>query len=371
MCLYFPPYNTKSFFFFFLHFHSLHLSIQKQCIATNWKKDKKWQGSVTSVWCHSWVLWQSPDTPDISCFYVSARLRVRSLICSALFRVGAWCSDPSTPVLSYGSCRGSDTSCSMFCLSLGACGLEFAQPYALLSTFVVFCDVARSSCFIGCMHSCYMLCCVPCVFHRLHAFMLSCLVWTCRLWIFSLAACSCPVLHMAGDLFCWPWACVFVLCEHMTFFLVLSVPCALMLIVMTTPILFPDYWLICPTCLPLLPSSFAPFIISLCLQSCASLSSNVSCSCLALPCLVLPCLALPCLALPCLALPCLALPCLALVSPSPAPLNPSLIPSSTTLTKSALKSLYKYCINSYLFSKCKIHLCIFFFLTFWFWIKIT
>ncbi len=40
-----------------------------------------------------------------------------------------------------------------------------------------------------------------------------------------------------------------------------------------------------PTVFSLLPSSFAPFIISLCLQSCASLPSNGSC-------LVLPCQAL-------------------------------------------------------------------------------
>ncbi len=49
--------------------------------------------------------------------------------------------------------------------------------------------------------------------------------------------------------------------------------CALMSIVLTPPILLPDYWLICPTCLSSLPSSFAPFIFSLCLQSCASSSS--------------------------------------------------------------------------------------------------
>ncbi len=57
--------------------------------------------------------------------------------------------------------------------------------------------------FIGCMHSCYVLCCVArslCI-HWLHAFMLSCLVWTRCLWVFSLAAYSCPVLHMDGDLF--------------------------------------------------------------------------------------------------------------------------------------------------------------------------
>ncbi len=69
--------------------------------------------------------------------------------------------------------------------------------------------------------------------------------------MFSLAACSCPVLHMAGDLFCWPCACVFVLCEHIAFVLVFCVPCALMSIVLTPPILLPDYWLICPTCVHL------------------------------------------------------------------------------------------------------------------------
>ncbi len=57
--------------------------------------------------------------------------------------------------------------------------------------------------FIGCVHSCYILCCVArslCI-NWLCAFMLSCLVWTRGLWVFSLAVCSCPVLHMAGELF--------------------------------------------------------------------------------------------------------------------------------------------------------------------------
>ncbi len=43
------------------------------------------------------------------------------------------------------------------------------------------------------------------------------------------------------------------------------------------PSCFCDYWLIYPTCVISLPSSFAPFIISLCLQSCVSLSLNVVC----------------------------------------------------------------------------------------------
>jgi len=92
----------------------------------------------------------------------------------------------------------------------------------------VFCGVAHSSCFyrlrafmlcLLCFHVMSVMSCavwhVACVFHELRAFMFSCLVWTRGLWVFSLAACLCPVLHMAGDLFCWPCACVFVLCEYM------------------------------------------------------------------------------------------------------------------------------------------------------------
>ncbi len=59
--------------------------------------------------------------------------------------------------------------------------------------------------------------------------------------------------------------------------------------VLTPPILLPVYWLIFPSCSPSLPSSFAPFIISLCLQSCAS-SSSFHPECI----LFLPCRALPC-----------------------------------------------------------------------------
>ncbi len=102
----------------------------------------------------------------------------------ALFCVGAWCSDPGTHVLSFGFVSGFGYLCSMFCLVLWACGLEFAWPRALMSTCVVFC-VAHSSCFIR------LFC------HWLHAFMLSCLVW-----VFS--------FHMAGDLFA---PCLESICE--------------------------------------------------------------------------------------------------------------------------------------------------------------
>ncbi len=125
-------------------------------------------------------------------------------------------------------------------------------------------------------------------FNWLCAFMLSCLVWTRGLWVFSLAVCSCPVLHMAGDLFCWP--CVFVLWEHMAFILVFSVPCALMTIVLTPPILSPDYWLIFPTCLLSLPSSFAPFICTYAPFVCSPVP--VRHRCYPVLCPVLPCQAL-------------------------------------------------------------------------------
>ncbi len=159
------------------------------------------------------------------------------------------------------SCQGSYTRAPRS-VSLFECAVASSLRH------VLFCS--RLLCFV--LHTVHVLsaACIPvmsgavwhaaCVFHWLRVFMLSCLVWTRGLWVFSLAVCSCPVLHMAGDLFCWPCACVFVLCEHMAFVLVFCVPCALMLIVLTPPILFPDYWFICPTCLPSLPSSFASFI---------------------------------------------------------------------------------------------------------------
>ncbi len=181
--------------------------------------------------------------------------------------------------------------------------------------------------------SCSVWNCVPvkntnCVFSRL-----SCFVWTHGLWVSLLAACSCPVLHMASDsvllamclCFCFVWADSF---SHS-----FCVPCALMssiVIVLTPPLLFPDCWFVCPTCVTSLPSSFAPFIISLCLQSCASLSSKC-CVCL-VSCPTLPRLALPCPAPPCLALPCPALPCLALHCPAMPVCFPSLSSLPPTLT---------------------------------------
>ncbi len=78
---------------------------------------------------------------------------------------------------------------------------------------------------------------------------------------------------------CWPCACVFVLCEHMAFVLVFCVPCALMSIVLTPPILFPDYWFICSLYNLLVFAVLCQFVI-ICF--------------LFLPYLVVPCPAKPC-----------------------------------------------------------------------------
>ncbi len=145
--------------------------------------------------------------------------------------------------------------------------------------------------FIGCVHSCYVLYYVA----RSLCFSLAAcfyVVMSCvNTWLMSIVI-SCVFVscfaHVWWFLFCWPCACVFVLCEHMAFVLVFCVSCAVMSIVLTPPIFLPDYWLICPTCLPSLPSSFAPSIISLLLQFWASSLSNVS-----WPCLVLSFQALP------------------------------------------------------------------------------
>ncbi len=48
-------------------------------------------------------------------------------------------------------------SCSTFCLIVWVCGLEFARPHALLC--VLLC-CTQFVFFIGCVHSCYILCCV-------------------------------------------------------------------------------------------------------------------------------------------------------------------------------------------------------------------
>ncbi len=83
------------------------------------------------------VLWQSPDTPDMSCFHVSV-LEPCALSSACL----VLCSDPGTRVLRFGFVSGFRHSRSVFCLVVWACGLECARPCALLSMQFVFyrCD---------------------------------------------------------------------------------------------------------------------------------------------------------------------------------------------------------------------------------------
>ncbi len=134
---------------------------------------------ILSGFCHIglvlfMVLWQSTDTPVLSGFHVSARLPVCPLICVLCFMLERGVRIPALMSWVSVTWRGFGHSRSTFCLFVWVC-----------------------------VHSCYILCCVArslCI-HWLCAFMLSYLVWTRGLWVFSLAACSCPVLHMAGDLF--------------------------------------------------------------------------------------------------------------------------------------------------------------------------
>ncbi len=146
------------------------------------------------------------------------------------------------------------------------------------------------------VHVCFVVLHAACVFQWLRPFMLSCLVWTRGLWIFSLAMCSCPVMHMAGD-FCFAGhVLVFLFC--VSTWLCLSFLCAMCSHVYLSwplPILFPDYWLICPACVYLVPllnwSLYNLLVFEVLCQF------IVECFLfLALPCLALYCPALPSLA---------------------------------------------------------------------------
>ncbi len=176
------------------------------------------------------VLWQSPDAPVMSCFYVSARLRVfssRALfrLC-ALFGVGALCSDPGTCVLSFGFVSGFGHSRSMFCLVVWACGLEFA-----LSCPCVLCFVLHAvRVFIGCVHSCYVLCCVArsscislavcfhvvmsCVNTRFMSVLISCVFVSCFVhgWWFVLLAMCLWFCFVWAHGFCLSFLCA--MCSH-------------------------------------------------------------------------------------------------------------------------------------------------------------
>ncbi len=156
-------------------------------------------------------------------------------------------------------------------------GFECARPCTLLSTCLVFLHAVRV--FIGCVHSCYVLCCVPRSLCFALAVCFHVVMFCVNTWLMSiLISCLCPVLHMASDLFCWPMCLCFLFCVS-TWLVLFCSMCHV-----TPPILLPDYWFICPTCSSL-SSSIAPFKISLCFESwVGSLLFAVYALCPALPC---------------------------------------------------------------------------------------
>ncbi len=151
------------------------------------------------------VLWQSPDTPIMSAFScecaASSVLESRALSSACLVSCWSVVFGSRHSCLEFRSRDGVRTLALHF-LSLCECAVSSSLGTAH-SCPRVFCCVARSSCFYRLRAFIYILCCVArsLYIHWLRTFMLSCLVWTRGLWVFSLAACSCPVLHMAGDLF--------------------------------------------------------------------------------------------------------------------------------------------------------------------------
>ncbi len=137
---------------------------------------------------------------------VSAFRTVRSLICLPCFVLECGVQIPA--LMSWFWCRGSDTH-SPCSVSLCECAVSSSLGHILFCPHVLCFVLLHAVCvFIIFVQSCYFLYCAACslcfslavCFHVMS--LLSCLVWTRGLWVFLLAAFSCPVLHMAGNLFC-------------------------------------------------------------------------------------------------------------------------------------------------------------------------
>ncbi len=150
--------------------------------------------------------------------------------------------------------------------------------------------------FIGCVHSCYILCCVA---RSLCISLAACfhVVMSCvNMSLMSLLI-SCVFMSSFAHgwwIVCWPCACVFVLCEHVASVLVFCVPRALMSICLDPTHLVTCLLINCPQLLSLTTLLICSLIISLCLQSCASSSSFHPECILFLPCRALSCPVLPC-----------------------------------------------------------------------------
>ncbi len=109
----------------------------------------------------------------------------RALSSAYIVLCGAWCLDPRTHVLSFSSCRGSDTR-APFSVIVWVRGLGFARHCTLLSTcvllcctqfvflsaaciYVISCAVWHAACiFIGCLLSCCHVLCVHVAYEFSH-----------------------------------------------------------------------------------------------------------------------------------------------------------------------------------------------------------
>ncbi len=138
------------------------------------------QGSVTSVKCYLWLCERALTLPScpVSMWargFECARA-VRSLVC---FVLECGVRIPGTHVMSFWfRVGGSDTR--------APCSVLLSDRAVSPLHMCLFCIVARSSCFNRLCA--FMLCFVAvwqatCVFHWLRTFMLSCLIWTCGLWV--------------------------------------------------------------------------------------------------------------------------------------------------------------------------------------------
>ncbi len=168
---------------------------------------------------------------------MNARLRVSSSralsrLC-ALFHVGAWCSDPGTHV--WFRFHVGVRTLALHVLSL--CVSVRSRVCSSVHVCFVVLHAVRVS--IGCVHSCYILCCVA---RSLCISLAACfhVVMSCvNMWLMSFLIC-CVFVFCTWLVICLLAMCLcFVLCEHVASVLVFCVPCALMLIVLTHPSCYP------------------------------------------------------------------------------------------------------------------------------------
>ncbi len=198
------------------------------------------------------VLWQSPDTPVMSWLFCPGVCSSRAALSSACL-VSCWSVVLGCLEFQF---RVRIRTLALYVLSRIVSMQSQVRPRACSSVHVCFLLLHTVLVFIGCVHSCYVLCCVA---RSLCFSWVACfhVVMSCvNTWLMSILI-SCKFVPCFAHGWCFG-SLVFVLFEHMAFVLVLCVLCALMSIVLSPPILFTDYWLICPTCLPRYPPHLHP-----------------------------------------------------------------------------------------------------------------